>query len=493
MRAALGARRGRLLRQMLTESMMLSGAAGVLGVGLAWVLLHAMLRLNPGNIPRMEEASLDLHVMGFLVFVTLLTGLLFGVLPSFAATRVQPMGFLKGEGMIGAAGDRRRLRDFLAVAQIALVVVLLTGAGLLLRSFVKVLSINTGFSSSTITANVEPNRGYNTAQKQRNLIASLLEGIRAIPGVEAVGMIDHLPFTSSESLSSVLIEGYANEKNQLVEYRSITPDYLSAMQISMVAGRGFTEGDGPGTAPLAIVNEAFAKKYFGAQNPIGGHVRQNERGPWSTVVGLIGNVRNEGLESQVEPQIYQPFLQNEDSEGIQNLAVRSTLPPDALVAAIRTAVHAVDPTLPVEDVHTMSDLVSQSTARRRFQTTLVTVFSGIAMLLVMVGVYGLLAYSVRQRRGEIGIRMALGSSRVGVVRLILKEGLMLLGVGLVVGVAAALVGVRLLAGFLYGVSVLDPVTFVVVPLLLLVATLAASLIPSLRAAGVDPIEALRHE
>jgi predicted permease len=356
-----------------------------------------------------------------------------------------------------------------------------------------VLSLQTGFSPSTITANVEPNRSYNTPQKQRNLIKGLLEGIKSIPGVETVGMIDHLPLTDSENLSSIFIEGYPNDTNQLIEDRCVTPDYLSAMQVPMLAGRGFSQDDGPGSAPIAIVNEVFAKKYFGGHSPIGRHIRQGTQGQWSTVVGLIGDIRNEGLEAQAQPQVYRPFLQNEDSEGVHNLAVRSALPRDALVSAMRRVVHAIDPTLPIENVHAMSDLVSQATARRRFQTTLLTVFSGIAMLLAVVGVYGLLAYSVRQRTGEIGIRIALGSSKLGVVRLILREGITLLGVGLVIGVAAALVGARLLTGFLYDVSALDPTTFALVPILLLVATLAASLIPSLRAAAVDPINALRHE
>jgi predicted permease len=493
MRIALGARRGRLLRQMLTESLILSSAAAVFGAILAWFLLRAMLRFNPGDIPRMGEASLDLHVLGFLVFVTLTTGFLFGALPSFVATRVNLTELSKSGGARGVVGDRRRIRNCLAIVQIALVVVLLTGTSLLARSFIKVTSIDPGFSSSTITATVEPNRGYDTAQKQRNLTESLLERIKSIQGVESAGMIDHLPLTDSESLSNVLVEGYANESNQLVEVRNMTSDYLSAMQIPLLAGRSFSDEDGLGTAPIAIVNEAFARKFFGTRNPVGMHLRRNVQIPWATVVGLIGNVRIAGLEAQAEPQIYYPFLQNDNPEGVYRLAVRSTIPKDTLIRELRSTVHAVEPALSLEDVYAMGDLVSQAKARRRFQTTLLTAFSGIAMLLALVGVYGLLAYSVRQRRSEIGIRIALGSSRGRVVRMVLQEGLTLLGLGLAIGMAMSVAVAQLLAGLLYGVHALDPITFAAVPIVLLVATLAASLVPCLRAATVDPIMALRNE
>jgi putative ABC transport system permease protein len=246
------------------------------------------------------------------------------------------------------------------------------------------------------------------------------------------------------------------------------------------------------------VNEAFAKKYFANEDAIGRRIRagEDETGPWVTVVGVAKDVRYMSLEDAPVPQVYRSFWQvewNESSIVGAYVAVHSSLPQDVVVSEIRAAVKAIDPSLAVADVHTMSELVSQVTARRRFQTSLLTVFSGAAMLLAMVGVYGLLAYSVRQRTGEIGIRLALGSSRNGVMRLILLQGLTLLGAGLVIGLAAALVCTRLLASFLYGVPALDPATFAVVPMLLLVSTIAACLIPSLRAGAVDPIDALRHE
>jgi len=497
-RATLGARRGRLLRQMLTESLMLSAAAGVVGVGLAWLFLHALLRLNPGDIPRMDDARLDLRVMGFVLALTVLTSVLFGMLPSLSATRINLAEFLKSSGMRGVSGDRRRVRHGLAVAQIALLVVLLTGTGLLLRSYANVLSVPTGFSATTVTADVQLSPQYGPTHQRRAIFGSLIERLKSVPGVQAVGVVNELPLSDSESLSTLEVEGYPNEKQQLVEERGITRGYLSAMQTPLLQGRDFSDEDVSGHRLVAIVNEAFAKKYFANRDAIGRRIRTgaNESTPWVIVVGVAKDVRYLSLEVAPVPQVYRPFLQVEWRESSivgAYVAVSSSLPPGAVVAEIRGAVRGIDPSLAVADVHTMSELVSLVTARRRFQTTLLTVFSGAAMLLAMVGVYGLLAYSVRQRTGEIGIRVALGSSKSGVMRLILREGLALLGVGLVMGEAAALVCTRLLTGFLYGVPAFDPATFAVVPIVLLVATIAACLIPSLRAAAVDPSNALRHE
>ena len=497
-RATLGAKRARLLRQMLTESLMLSVVAGVVGVGLAWLFLHALLKLNPGDIPRMNTAGLDLRVMGFVLLVTLLTSVLFGMLPSLSATRINLAEFLKSSGMRGISGDKRQVRRWLIIAQIAMLVILLTGTGLLLRSYVKVLSVSTGFAPATVTADVELSPQYGDAHKRRAMFSSLVERLTSVPGVQAVGVVNALPLSDSESLFTLSVEGYSNRKQQLVEVRGITQGYLSAMQTPLLQGRDFSGEDASGHRLVAIVNQAFANKYFANRDAIGRRIRTgtDESDPWTTVIGVAKDVRYMSLEAAPGPLVYIPFTQVEWRESSivgAYVAVRSSLPHDRVVAEIRAAVRALDANLAIADVHTMSDLVSHVTARRRFQTTLLTIFSGTAMLLAMVGVYGLLAYSVRQRTGEIGIRVALGSSKTAVVRLILSEGLTLLGVGLVLGLAAALLTTRLLAGFLYGVPPLDPFTFAFVPMLLLVATLGACLIPSFRAAAVDPMNALRHE
>lgn len=497
-RATLGAGRGRLLRQMLTESLMLSAAAGSVGVGLAWLFLHALLKLNPGDIPRMNDARLDLRVMGFVVFVTVLTSVLFGMLPSLSATRINLAEFLKSSGMRGVSGDRKRVRHGLAATQIALLVVLLTGTGLLLRSYAKVLSVPTGFSPATVTADVQMSSQYGNAHQRRAIFGDLIERLQSAPGVQAVGVVNELPLSDSESLATLFVQGYPNEKQQLVEERGITQGYLSAMQTPLLEGRDFTDDDVSGHRRVAIVNEAFAKKYFANRDAIGRRIRggADASSPWITVIGVAKDVRYMGLETAAVPLEYQSFWQIEWRESSivgAYVAVRSSLPPNAVVAQIRAAVKSIDPTLAIADVHTMHELVSQDTARRRFQTTLLTVFSGAAMLLAMVGLYGLLAYSVRQRTAEIGIRIALGSSKAGVVRLVLREGLMLLGTGLAIGIAVALLCMRLFTRFLYDVPAVDPLTYVLVPVLLFVATLAACLVPAYRAAAIDPMNALRHE
>jgi predicted permease len=495
-RATLGARRSRLLRQLLTESLMLSAAAGLVGVGLAWLFLHALLKLNPGDIPRMDDARLDLRVMGFAVLVSVLTSVLFGMLPSLSATRINLAEFLKSSGMRGISGDRGRLRHGLSVAQIALLVVLLTGTGLLLRSYTQLLSVPTGFSAATVTTDVQMGPLYGNEHKRRAIFGSLIERLKSVPGVQAVGVVDEAPFSNSEELSSLFVEGYPNTKQQLVEERDITQGYLSAMQTSLLEGRDFSEEDISGRRRVAIVNEAFAKKYFANEDPIGRRIHVDASDPWVTVIGVVKDVRYMSLDAAAIPMVFRSFWQIEwgDSSIVgAYVAVRSSLSQDVVVAQIQTAMKAIDPALAIADVHTMGELVSLDTARRRFQTTLLTIFSAAAMLLAMIGMYGLLAYSVQMRKGEIGIRMALGSSKAGVMRLILREGLTLLAIGLAIGVAAALLCTRLLTSFLYGVSTIDPITYVLVPLLLLTTTLVACLIPSFKAAAVDPMTALRHE
>lgn len=496
-RATLGARRGRLLRQMATESLMLSAAAGVLGIALAYLFLHALLRLDPGDIPRMQQATLNIRVMAFLVVITTLTGVLFGILPSLSATRINLAEFLKSGGIRGVVSDRRKVRRYLAIVQVALVFVLLTGAGLLLRSYANVLSLPTGFAASTVTVNVQLSPQYNTAQKKRAFFTQLLDRISPLHGVQAAGVVDYLPLSNSESMTFFEVQGYPNDKNQLVETWRITPDYLAAMHISLADGRTFTEEDGPGQPTVAIINQSFAARYFANQNPIGHHIRMAAAEPWTTIVGVAGDIRSTSLEAAVPPQMYTPFWQRDFGDNAAAIsayiAVRSTLPQDAVVSEVRAAVQSLDPNLAISDIHSMSNLRAAATARRRFQTTLLTVFSSIATLLAFVGVYGLLSYSVRQRTGEIGIRMALGSSRNRVLRLILHEGLRLSATGLLIGLAAAVVSARLMAGFLYAVPAIDPITLVLAAALLFVATLAACLIPGIRAATVDPMNTLRHE
>jgi predicted permease len=491
-RATLGAARGRMIRQMLTESLLLGLTGGLAGIVLAYCFLRGLLRLNPGDIPRMEQASIDTRVLAFTLITALLTSVLFGILPALFASRINLIEFLKSGGNRGSVGTRNRLRSILVIGELGLVVILLAGAGLLLRSYINVESVQTGFSSSTVSMNIQLDARYESRDQRLAFYRVLLGKIQSIPGVESAGVIDWLPLSHSESIGTFWVDGYDNQKNQMVNGRSITPQYFSAMGIPLVRGRSFTDNDASGHPAVTMVNQAFATKYFGTRDPVGLGIRSGPHDPLRTVIGVVGNVHHSSLETPAAPEMYQPLWQT-DLGGGAFVVIRSSLPPDQIASAIRAALSKIDPNLALSDIHTMGELASQSTARRRFQTTLLTAFSGMAMLLGMVGVYGLLAYSVKQRTAEIGLRIALGAPRGRVLGMILRQGFQLFMAGLMLGLAGALALTRILTSFLYGVSALDPITFAAVPVLLLLATIMACLVPARRAANVDPMRTLRYE
>lgn len=489
-RATLGAGRSRMIRQMLTESLLLGLAGGIVGIALAYAFLHGLLLLNPGNIPRLNQASLDARVLLFTVALSILTSLLFGILPALAASKINLIEFLKSGGSRGTVGSRSRLRSGLIVAEIGLVVILLAGAGLLLRSYLKVESIHTGFSSSTVGMDIYFDSRYGQPQQRDAFFQNLIGKLSAIPGVRAVGAANGLPLGGID-ITSFSVDGYANQKNQWIRIHSATPHYFSAMGTPLMEGRFFTEDDKSARPPVAIINQAFAKAYFPGRDPIGQHIRTGSTtNPWRTVVGVIGDVLYTNLEEAVPPQLYEPF---QGEESAADIAIRSVLPAKVVASIVRTTLRTIDPNLALTDIHTMGELVSAATARRRFQTTLLTVFAAMALLLALVGFYGLLAYFVKQRTAEIGLRIALGASRTQVLGMVLRQALQLVLVGLLLGLAGALAVTRILASSLYGVRAIDPVTFLAVPVLLLLVMLAASLIPGWRAARVDPAITLRYE
>ena len=488
-RVALGAGRNRIVRQLLTEALLIGVAAGTIGVGLAFLFLRILPHLDPGNIPRLREASLDMRVLLFTIAVSLLTSVLTGVLPALTVSRVNLVDFLATSGNRSVAGTHGRAQSALIVIESALVVVLLAGAGLLIRSYINVESVDTGFAQSTVATSIQLDARYSQPQRTefyRNLFAKL----SALPGVKAVGGINALPLSNSETFRLFQVDGYANEKDQLVQGRWVTPQYFSAMAIPLVAGRFFTDDDTPRTQDLAIVNQAFAKKYFANRNPIGGRVNTDDHHvKWSTVIGVVGDVRHSSLEESPAPQLYHPV--SEAGDGY--IAIRSVLPPKAMAAVIRSTLHAIDPSLAAGDIQTMGELESAASARRRFQTSLLTIFAGIALFLALVGLYGLMAYSVSRRTREVGIRMALGAQRSDVLFLVLKRAAMLLALGLACGLIGAWFSTRVLSAFLFGVSGHDPATLVSVCALLAVCGLVAAFIPARRAASIEPVNALRAE
>ena len=486
-RVALGAGRSRIIRQLLTESLLIGLVAGGVGICLAYVFLRVLPHLNPGNIPRLNEASLDTRVLFFTVVVSVLTSVTTGILSASAVSRINLTDFLATSSSRSAAGAHT-VQSTLIVVESALVVVLLAGAGLFIRSYINVVSVDTGFSRSTVAMNIELDARYSQPQRVeffRNLFAR----VEALPGVQKVGGISNLPLSNSEDLREFEVDGYPNKKGQLAEFRWATPQYFSAMGIPLAAGRLFTQED-KSNRSIAIVNESFANKYFNNRNQIGGRVsRDDDHTQWSTVVGVIGDVRDSALEKAPEPQIY--YLDGDFEGGY--IAVRSTLPARSLAANIRSALCSIDPSLAVGDIQTMGDLESEASAQRRFQTSLLSVFAGIALFLALVGLYGLMAYSVSRRTREVGIRIALGAQRTDVMLLVLKRASLLLALGLVSGLVASWFATRAIQAFLFGVGRHDPLTTLSVCALLAVSGLIAAIIPARRAASIDPNQALRTE
>jgi predicted permease len=446
-RVALGAGRRRIIRQLLTESLLIGLAAGVIGVGLAGIFLHFLPHLDPGNIPRLNQASLDIRVMVFTILVSLLTSVLTGILPALAVSRVSPGVVLAAGSSGNVAGVHGRSQSTLIVVEAALVVVLLACAGLLIRSYTNVESVNTGFSPSTVTVNIGLDPRYSQPQQRRAFFKNFIGKVAALPGVSAVGAVSYLPLSNSESLGYIWVDGFANNKDQMAEGRGVTPQYFAAMSIPLIAGRYFTEDDGSKAEKPIIINQRFAQLYFAHRNPLGGRIRQEDN-QWSTIVGVVADVRHSSLEETPQPQMYGP---NYDLNGAY-IAVRSLLPRSTIASELRSTLKSLDPGLPFGDVRTMGDLVSEATARRRFQTSLLTVFAAIALFLALVGLYGLMAYSVSRRTRELGIRMALGAQRTDVMLLVLRRAALLLGLGLVSGLACSWIATRAIKAFLFGLA-----------------------------------------
>jgi predicted permease len=489
-RVALGAGRSRIVRQLITEALLIGLAAGVLGVAFAYLFLRVLPLFNPGDIPRLNEASLDLRVLLFTIAISLLTSTLAGVFPALAVSRINLNDFLAAAGSRGVADAHTRVQGALIIVESALVVVLLSGAGLLIRSYINVESVDTGFSQSTLTTSVQLDSHYSQPQQSAEFYRNFYSRLSAIPGVIAVGGINALPLSNSETMRLFKVEGYANQKDQLVQGRWVTPGYFSAMSIPLLAGRLFGNDDTTHTSQLAIVNQSFANKYFANCNPIGGRVNIDDHHvQWSTIVGVIGDVRHTSLEEAPAPQIYQPVA----AAGDGYVVVRTSRPPKAVAAEIRSALHAIDPNLAVSDIQTMGQLESAASARRRFQTSLLTIFAAIALFLALVGLYGLMAYSVGRRTREIGIRMALGAVRSDVVLLVLRKAALLLTLGLFSGLLASWFATRAIQAFLFRVGQHDPMTMLSVCGLIAIAGLIAAFIPARRAASVDPMQALRTE
>jgi len=500
-RTALGASRWRVMRQLFTESTILALTGGAVGVLVAIWGLAAITKLLPGDFPRLNEIHLDLRILGFTFAASVLTGILFGLAPALQISRADVQDSIRETGR-GTSGSRRqnRFRHALIVGEVALCVVLLAGAGLLFRSFLRLQSVNTGFvSQQVLTARLTPSGSNFTQQADFDkFYTQVLEKVSAIPGVQDAGLINTLPLDKGPT-TGFRVEGRpitTPDKWPMVNYRGVSPNYFRAMGIPVVQGRAYTERDNSSAPLVMIINQQTAREIFPDENPIGkritfGNTDQNQQPVWFEIVGVVANVRSLELREEPESEIYFSSLQ--DYWAAMSLVVRSSVEPSSLSASVRQAVNQVDKSVPVSQVNTMDHVVSESITQPRFNLFLLALFSTVAMLLSAAGIYGVTAYTVTQRTHELGIRLALGAQVGDVLKMILGQGMAVIGVGLVLGLVAAFGLMRLLRSLLFGVGENDPLTFVAITLVLVIVALIACYVPARRATKVDPLEALRTE
>jgi putative ABC transport system permease protein len=507
-RVALGAGRWRLLRQLLTESVLLALAGAFAGSLLSIWGLELLKGIGARTIPRLAEVNVDLVVMAVTAVVAIGTGILFGMIPGLASAKPELTEALKEGGRSSTTGARtNQVRNSLVVAEIALAMVLLVGAGLLFKSYARVQNIDPGFDrKNVLTAEIDlsetkyPQRGsadYNKGAAMVNFWNEALRRVQQLPGVEAAGLTIVLPLSGSNTDSSFAIEGRVrrpNEPGPDEELRIITPDYFRVLKTPLLQGRLFAESDNADAPGVAIINDALAKKYWPNEDALGKQITFSDtRKPdpkWLTIVGIVRSIRHRGLDIDPAPEYYLPLAQSAQSDMI--LTARSTQDPRGLASAIRREIQSIDPDQPIANVRTLENVTADSVAPRRMSMVLLGAFAGIALLLATVGIYGVISYLVIQRTHEIGVRMALGAQRSDVLRLVVGHAAKLVGIGAVIGLVLAFFSTRTLSAFLYTVGAFDVATFVFVTIALAAVALIASYIPALRATRADPMIALSH-
>ena len=501
-RAALGADRISLIRQLLTESVILALAGGVIGLLLARWSVRSVVALNP-NLPPSSEITVDARVMLFTLGVSVITGLLFGLAPALQTSRSNLQETLKDGSRSGASDMAgRTVRRALVVAEVALSLTLLVGAGLLIKSVGILQGVDPGFEPrNVLTFNLAlPATKYRSDTSQILFADQLLPQLNAVPGVRAAGITSVMPFSGGWSTSSLTVEGVTVPEGQngpWGDVRVVSPRFFEALRIPVKRGHVLTDQDRQGAPLVVVIDEQFVKKYFPNTDPIGKRLTfagSPSRAPdstWMTIVGVVGHAAHEGLDAEPRIQYYLPYAQAGGQ--FMSVAVATKGDPHGIVAAVRNAVHNVDAGLPIANVNTLEQLIENSVGQRTLSMILLGVFSAIALLLASIGIYGVMSYSVAQRTRELGIRMALGAERGRVLRLVVGQGMGLAVLGVVIGLVAAFALTRFLANQLYGVGATDPATFGTVSGLLVGVALLASLLPALRATRVDPVVALRDE
>ena len=498
LRAALGAGHGRIARQLLTESLLLGVLGGAAGLGLGWLGVNALIAAAPENLPRLADIAIDGRVLAFTTGVALLTGLLFGLVPAFQLARTDPVHTLK-EGGRSATGLGRALRRGLVVVEVALAVVLLVGAGLMIRSLVRMQRLDLGLHTDhVLTARVSLSVDrYREDAPAAEFARRLVERAATLPGATSAATIGTVFISATPNSTNFSIEGrpdFKPEERVEVPVDSITPDYFRVLEIPLREGRFFDQRDSADAPRAVIVNATMARMFWPGESPIGHRIEYglvSSRGQWMTVVGVVADTRRTGYEAVVRPETYLPQAQSPDI-GLA-LLVRTTSEPMALVPSLRAVLREIDPLVPLESVHPLDTEVAEMTAGRRLNTTLFVVFAVIAAILAAVGIYGVIAASVEQRTRELGVRLALGATGGSILRMVLVEGLWLVGVGLGVGMVASLALSGVMARLLYEVQPTDAATLTSIAALTVIVALLASLVPAIRAVRVDPMTALRAE
>jgi len=495
-RTAVGASTRRLVRQLLTESVLLSVLGGGLGLLLASWAVDLIVRFGPGNLPRLTEVNLDVRVLFFTLGISVLTGVIFGLAPAIQCSRIDLNESLKESGGRNSGGlASKRMRGALIVFESASALVLLIGAGLLIDSFVRLLRVPPGFDpdGAVIARTSMPAERYPKVEIGKAMYRRALAEIGSLPGVEAVSVASNLPLADGWTIG-FRIEGedqstYHNSGNTWV-----SNDYFRAMGIHLLSGRAFNDGDREGGVPVVVINQTFARKFWPGEDPLGKRIRWGGWGvEWLTVVGIVADIRASSLEAEPAPSSYMPIFQIPRTRREVVFIARTSGNPDALIPLIRERLRGIDAELPVYDVRTMTSVISESVEQRRFAMVLISIFAGVALLLASVGLYAVMSNLVAQRTREIGIRLALGARRIDVLNLVLRQGGLLTLIGIALGLLCSFALTRTIKSLLFGVSATEPIVFLVIPLLLAAVALMACLVPARRATKVDPMVALRYE
>jgi putative ABC transport system permease protein len=494
-RLALGASRFRIMRQLVVESLLLSGLGSGGGLLLAAWIGKAIRTLGAMQIPRAEQISVDSRVLGFTLLISFGAALVFGLAPAWQASQTNLNESLKEGGRSAQTGGRQRLRNALIVVEVALSLILLVGAGLLIKSFWRLQQVEPGFDPRNLLS-VEislPPAKYGERAQSVAFYQQMLERVKALPGVKTAAIVNHPPFSGRRSHNPFQIEGRAEPANPAempgADYRTISPDYFQALSIPVLRGRAFTDRDVADALKVGIISQGCAERYWPGEDPLGRRIKAG--GNWMTIVGVVGDVRQSGLDFAAAPHIYVPAWQTPWLR--VGLLARTAAEPSSFVSAMRHQIQTVDSNQPIYNVHTMEELIDESISLRRLNLLLLGAFAFIALALAAVGVYGVIAYAVTQRTQEIGIRMALGARSPDVLKLVLRQGLLLTLAGVAVGLLASFGLTRLMTKLLYEVSATDPLTFILIAFLLIAVALLACWFPARRATKVDPLTSLRHD